>query len=117
MNVFANNRRNPVKSAIRGDRCPYCSFDPTSLSDYCEEHRPKWSTSMKSVGDELSEDILGKYSDEYLFEQLHNCCNPNCLVINEVIRRYKNKKKECEEMRKAEHYKIYESGFHHSSET
>jgi hypothetical protein len=22
------------------DRCPYCSFQPTSMSDYCEEHRP-----------------------------------------------------------------------------
>jgi hypothetical protein len=22
------------------DRCPYCSFDPTSMSDYCAEHRP-----------------------------------------------------------------------------
>jgi hypothetical protein len=21
-------------------RCPYCSFDPTSDSDYCDEHRP-----------------------------------------------------------------------------
>ncbi len=23
------------------DRCPYCSFQPESLSDYCSEHRPK----------------------------------------------------------------------------
>jgi hypothetical protein len=21
-------------------RCPYCSFDPTSMNDYCAEHRP-----------------------------------------------------------------------------
>jgi hypothetical protein len=23
------------------DRCPYCSFQPTTASDYCDEHRPK----------------------------------------------------------------------------
>jgi hypothetical protein len=23
------------------ERCPYCSFSPTSLNDYCEEHRPR----------------------------------------------------------------------------
>ncbi len=23
------------------DRCPNCSFDPTSASDYCDEHRPR----------------------------------------------------------------------------
>ena len=22
------------------ERCPYCSFDPTSMNDYCDEHRP-----------------------------------------------------------------------------
>jgi hypothetical protein len=21
-------------------RCPHCSFDPTSLNDYCDKHRP-----------------------------------------------------------------------------
>lgn len=28
------------KKYVYPDRCPYCSFDPTSLSDYCDEHRP-----------------------------------------------------------------------------
>ena len=23
------------------DRCPHCSFDPHSLSDYCDKHRPR----------------------------------------------------------------------------
>lgn len=23
------------------ERCPDCSFDPTSLNDYCSKHRPK----------------------------------------------------------------------------
>lgn len=22
------------------DRCPYCSFDPTNMNDYCDDHRP-----------------------------------------------------------------------------
>jgi hypothetical protein len=30
----------PTKRST-SDRCPHCSFQPTTLSDYCEEHRPK----------------------------------------------------------------------------
>ena len=27
-------------SGASGGRCPYCSFDPTNMNDYCEKHRP-----------------------------------------------------------------------------
>lgn len=31
----------PTDPTPLGDaRCPHCSFDPTSLSDYCDKHRP-----------------------------------------------------------------------------
>lgn len=30
--------------------CPYCSFDPTSMSDFCDEHRPV----SQRVRDDLS---------------------------------------------------------------
>ena len=46
--------------------------------------------------DKMSEDLLGHIPDEGLLKDLHNCCNPNCLVINEVIRRYRSKKSELE---------------------
>lgn len=32
------------------ERCQYCSFDPTSLSDYCDEHRPRFAAE-KPEGD------------------------------------------------------------------
>ena len=34
----------------KSERCPYCSFDPTSLGDYCEKHRPRF-TKTKSKSD------------------------------------------------------------------
>lgn len=37
--------------------------------------------------------ILGDFSDEDLFKELHTCCNPNCLTIMEVKRRYEVLKK------------------------
>jgi len=42
-----------------------------------------------------SKGILGDLSDEDLFKELHTCCNPNCLTIAEVVRRYNNKVREC----------------------
>jgi hypothetical protein len=43
---------------------------------------------------ELSEDIFKGWSDEQLLEELHTCCNPNCLTIAEVERRYNGIKEE-----------------------
>lgn len=30
-----------VERQVAGERCQHCSFDPTSMSDYCDKHRPK----------------------------------------------------------------------------
>lgn len=30
-------------------RCPFCSFDPTNLNDYCEKHRPAVSQGEPQV--------------------------------------------------------------------
>lgn len=31
------------------EKCPHCSFDPTSASDYCEKHRPLPGFSMSNA--------------------------------------------------------------------
>lgn len=38
--------------------------------------------------DDLTEGMFATWTDEQLFAELHTCCNPNCLTINEVIRRH-----------------------------
>jgi len=30
-----------------GNRCPYCSFQPTSDSDFCKKHKPKYDKVVK----------------------------------------------------------------------
>lgn len=42
--------------------------------------------------------LHSKTSDEDLLKELHECCNPNCLVIAEIEKRYNNKKNECDEL-------------------
>jgi hypothetical protein len=32
------------------ERCPYCSFQPTNMNDYCDEHRPKMSKPKRPTG-------------------------------------------------------------------
>jgi len=32
------------------NRCPHCSFDPTSSGDFCEKHRPKHEWTVDAVG-------------------------------------------------------------------
>jgi hypothetical protein len=39
---MAAAQREAASPAAPG-RCPYCSFDPTTLNDYCPAHRPKES--------------------------------------------------------------------------
>jgi len=29
------------------NRCPYCSFQPTSDSDFCSKHKPKYRGKVK----------------------------------------------------------------------
>jgi hypothetical protein len=29
------------------DRCPHCSFDPTSRNDYCDKHKPRYDMPKK----------------------------------------------------------------------
>lgn len=33
------------------ERCPYCSFDPTSMNDYCDKHRPNVMPAPAAPGD------------------------------------------------------------------
>lgn len=42
------------------DRCPYCSFQPESLNDYCDEHRPKLKSGTpppKTVAEEFIREL------------------------------------------------------------
>lgn len=32
------------------EKCPHCSFDPTSSGDFCEKHRPKHEWTVDPVG-------------------------------------------------------------------
>lgn len=60
-------RVRPRKAFMRtGEKCKYCSFDPTSASDYCDEHRPV--TSWDSLSDEK---LLEKASLERPVELWH----------------------------------------------
>lgn len=39
----ARQKVDELEAALVGqqERCLYCSFDPTSMNDYCDTHRPR----------------------------------------------------------------------------
>lgn len=43
------------------ERCPYCSFDPTSLNDYCDEHRPGNKIEVKITKEDM--EVLKRLRD------------------------------------------------------
>lgn len=64
------------------ERCPYCSFDPTSASDFCDKHSPDT---------DISEPYWAKQTDDTLKSE---SMSRNRAATKELIRRYKKKKEE-----------------------
>lgn len=63
-------------------RCEFCSFDPTSASDYCDKHSPD---------PDVNESYWSKQTYATLETAFMNC---NLDAIKELVRRYKKKKEE-----------------------
>lgn len=61
---------------IEFERCPFCSFSPTNMNDYCEKHRPTSPapdlSALWGLVDDISEASGGLYRDAAAWRELAN---------------------------------------------
>lgn len=88
--ILNEMKKGAMELERRRRKCEQCNNPMLKGIHTCEKAKPKQLD--PEVGDALSDMMFGKTPDEDLLRQLHDCCNPNCLVINEVIKRFKKLK-------------------------